>query len=122
MKIVVRVVLCVVLAIAVLVGGALTWFSHAYGGGGAPALAKARAFCDAVAIGADISSVGAGRRGGRQSPVGNEYRYAFISGGYQEADCRVQVDAHGKVVAKRAGAYDTFPRDPASTPSAPLSR
>lgn len=113
------------LLIAVLSTPACSWVEGPYSGARKRVEAQAAAFCEPIAIGSDIAQVESLRRGKRIPDAtgsgGEQYRYVFWGGVYQAAECRVTVDAQGKVVARRSGALGAFPRDSARAASAPAS-
>ena len=86
--------------------------------------ARAAAFCAGFPIGADIANAASSPRRAHVVPLasgGAEYRHRFMAGAYQEAECRITVDARGNVVARRSGLLRDLPHDAGSAASAPLS-
>ena len=95
------------LAIAVLIAIAAAWLGRAAGMGRDPAEVRAAAFCAAIVIGADIGSVAGSPAAPHISVDGAtgtaEYRYRFFGSPSAVADCRVSVEASGRIVATRDG-------------------
>jgi len=118
--------LAAVLSIALVLTIAVAWYGHGMALAHDRVEAKAAAFCEPIAIGADIASVASSARA-RRMPVDaatgtTEYRYRFFGGAYWEAQCRVTVDASGRIVAKRAGRAESFAPDRVLTAASAASR
>lgn len=113
-----RIAAAAVLAIALLLVIAVAWVGHGVSASRAGAEARAAAFCDPIAIGADIVSVASSpyvrRMPADTARRATEYRYRFFGGPYDEATCRVSVDGAGRVVAKRVDPAELSPREAAS--------
>jgi hypothetical protein len=110
-----RIVVAAVLAIALLLTIAVACLGRGLAVAHDRVEARAAAFCASVALGVDVASLASSPHPLR-TPVdaasgSTEYRYRFFGGPYYEADCRLVVDASGRVVAKRAGRTETFKPD-----------
>jgi len=118
--------LAAVLSIALLLVAAVALFGHGVSLAHDRAEARAAAFCEPIAVGADIASVASGASVRRVPMVvpgrTTEYRYRFFGGVFWEAQCRVTVDAAGRIVARRAGKAEAFVPDRVDAASAASSR
>ncbi len=87
--------------------------------------ANAAQFCGRIAIGSDVAALATAtlpKRDVVPLASGNvQYRFESWGGLYDLAECRVTVDAKGKVVARQSGWVGAFPRDAASGVTALLS-
>ena len=110
-----RIAVAAVLTIAALMAIAVAWFGRAAATGRDRAELRAEAFCAAIAIGADIASAPGSPAAPHVSVDAStgaaEYRYRFFGSQTAVADCRVSVDASGRIVAKRDGPAEPFRPD-----------
>ena len=109
--------LAAVLSIALVLVAAAAWFGRGMAAAHDGVDARARAFCDSIAIGSNIASLAARPWPQPQrEPVdatngATQYRFRFFGGAYWEADCHVTADASGRIVAKQAGRPESFQPD-----------